>query len=305
MISVKKVLNNHNFHINNISYKNNSKILETDEGKFILKSKRTNKEQLFNYLKDRNFNNFLPLENNSNEPYELYRFINETTISPQDKAIDLKYILSMLHIKTTTYEEINLDQIKKIYEMTKNEISSLKNYYLDLQDYIETKVYMSPAEYLLIRHISKIHSALNYADNTLENWYKEKKVQKKERRVLLHRNLTLDHFLKEKTAYFINWDYSRKGLVIYDFLNFYKNEYQNLEMESLFELYQSKYRYTKDEKLLFLSLLAIPYKVDFKKTNYINTLEVRKLIIYVEKTNRFISKEYEKDQKAYQEKFEQ
>ena len=303
MNNIKEILERHNYHLKGISYRKNAKVLDTEEGKLIYKIKKKDKKDLFSYLKTKNFNNYLPIVNDYQEPFELYEYIKEKKYDNQDKAMDLIYTLSMLHIKTTTYENIDLDEVKRIYEDTMKEISYLNSYYLDLQDYIETKVYMSPAEYLLMRNISKIYFSLNHSANLLENWYQEKIKQKKERHVLLHQNLSLEHFLKEEEGYFISWDHSKKGPVIYDFLNFYKNEYLTLEMESLYELYQSKYQFSQNEKSLFFSLLLLPPKVQLNKTNYINTLEVRNLVIYIEKTNHFVSQEYEKYKKADEEKF--
>ena len=287
-----------NLSIKNISYFNHTKIIDTKEGKYAIKVKKKDKEELFNYLKSKNFNHCLLLENTTREPFEIYRFIKENHLSPQEKASSLVYVLSMLHIKTTTYQEINLDNVKKVYEETIEKLNYLNNYYYDLQDYIETKIYMSPAEYLLMRNISKIYSALNFSRNILEKWYEEEISNKKERQVLLHNNLTLDHFLNGEELYLINWDCAKRGLVIYEFLNFYQNEYLYLEMESLFDIYKSKYQYTHTEFLLFLSLISIPPKIEFTKTNYINTLEVKRLIIYLEKTNHFISKEYKENKKT-------
>lgn len=296
--NIRKILKENNLHLKQIGYKKNSKIVDTQEGKYILKTKKKDKEELYNYLQNRNFNNYLPLKNKYTDYYEMYPFIENKSTQEKDKAIDLIYTISMLHIKTTTYEDKNIDEIKEIYEQTQNEINDIKSYYLNIQDYIETKVYMSPAEYLLMRNISQIYAALNFSTRMLDLWYEEIKEKKSVRKTLLHNNLSLDHFFNEDNFYLVDWDNSKKGYVIYDFLNFYKNEYVNLEMNALFQLYQSKYKYTKDEKLLFLSLIAIPNKVKLNKTNYINTLEVRKLVTYLGKTNYFISKEYKKDQKT-------
>ena len=164
---------------------------------------------------------------------------------------------------------------------------------------------MSPAEQLLINNISKFYKALNYAEQKIDSWYFEKENQKQERVVQLHNNLELDHFLKEEQPYLINWDKSTRGIPIFDFLIFYKKEYQTLEMNSLFDLYQSKYSFYKDELLLFQSLISIPEKITFEKTNYINTLNTKKVIIYIDKTNDFLSKYNEKDESTNHKKFEQ
>lgn len=290
---------------NKISYKNRAKVVvEDDQTRYIYKIKKRDKSSLYQYLKSKDFLNFLPCEKTTNE-YEIYRYLNDEITSKDDKAIELIYTLSMLHIKTTTYQEIDIDEVKKLYEETKTKINYLRGYYFDLQDYIETKIYMSPAEYLLMKNISKFYKALNFAEQKLDSWYQEKSKQKNERLVQLHNNLTLDHFIKDKNPYLISWDNSKKGPVIFDFLNFYKNEYLNLEMISLFEIYQTKYRFSKEEFLLFESLLAIPDKITFTKTNYINTLEAKKKITYIEKTNEFLSKYNEKNQKSNNEELKQ
>lgn len=291
--------------IKSIRYLNSAKIIETEDENYVIKTRKRELESLFQYLNIKNFSNYLPLENSPTEPLEIYRYIEEDKINDSDKAIELVYIMSMLHIKTTTYENINLDNIKKIYEDILNKLNYLQMYYFELQDNIENREYMSPAEYLLIRNISKIYAAINFSKQTIEKWYQEKKTQKKERQVMLHNNLKLEHFLKKNNSYIINWNKARKGIVVYDFLNFYKNEYLTLEMESLFDIYKSKYQYTHTEQLLFYSLLAIPPKVELKTTNYLNTIEVRNLLTYLDKTNQLILKEYKENQKTNKEEFKQ
>lgn len=287
-----------------ISYRNKTKIIDTKDGKYTVKVKSNNNHTIYKYLDIHNFKNYLPQINRSEDPYEIYQYIDEKEIDKETKALDLMYILSLLHNKTTSYQEVNLDKTKEIYEDTMNKINYLMSYYYDLQDYIENKIYMAPAEYLLIRNINLVYTSLNNARHHIDKWYKLKLKQTKERQVLLHNNLSLGHFLEGENNYLINWKNAHQGNVIYDFINFYQNEYQNLEIQALYELYQSKYRYTADEKLLFYALIQLPWKITLKDTNYINTLRVRKLLDYLEKANSLILKEYEKDQKTHQEKLE-
>ena len=65
------------------------------------------------------------------------------------------HLTALLHSKTTYYKEINYDENKKLYESIKNKINYINNYYLDLINNIESKIYMSPYEYLIARNISK------------------------------------------------------------------------------------------------------------------------------------------------------
>ena len=304
MINIKKILNKYNIEPTNITYRGKAKIIDTEYTTYVVRLKQNNNQKIYKYLEDRNFNNFLPIYNSYEDPYEIYPFIVERQLEPKDKAQDLVYMLSLLHNKTTTYENVDLDEVKNIYETTIEKLDYLDQYYHDLQDNIESKVYMAPAEYLLIRNITSIYSAIYFSKEYIKKWHDEKTNQKTERRVFLHNNLYLHHFLLgEDNSYFINWENSKRGNVIYDFLSFYRNEYLNIEPKALFDIYQAKFLYTKDEKTLFFALLAFPWKIAFQKSNYINTIEVRNLIKYIDMTNDFISEKNEENQKAHQEKF--
>lgn len=282
---------------NKVEYISNSRIITLNEIKYMQKIKKSNKEDLFDYLNNKGFKNFLPYEM-LKDNYELYRYIEEKIIPKEDKAIELMNVLSSLHNATTTYQKVNINDVKELFETTKEKITYLRNYYLDLQDYIETKEFFSPAEQVLMNNISNVYKALNYSEYKLTKWYELKEKQTMERIVQLHNNISLEHFLKENDSYLINWDKSKKDYVIYDFINFYKNEFQNLEMHSLFSLYQKNYQYTEDERLLFESLLSIPDKITFTKTNYINTINARRIIDYIEMTSIFLSEDNKKDQES-------
>ena len=272
-----------------------NKILYRNNDKYFKKIKKRSKQELYDYLKQRNFINYLEPDEETSS-YELFRYI-EDTLPKEDKAIDLVYLLALLHNKTTTYEEVTEEKVKTIYEDTKDYIIKLKNYYYNLQDYIETKIYFSPAEYLLIRNISSIYEILNLSEKLLEEWLLLQQKEKTWKVALLHQNLKLSNLKEENNNYFfVNWDNYKKDLVIYDFINFYNNEYKELEMSSILELYQSKYPLSKTELKLLLSLLAIPPKLEFNKSNYENTVNTKYLIIYVEKTKDLILKYNKKEQ---------
>ena len=289
--------------IKSVFYKNKVKIITLNNGeKYALYTRKSNVLKTYNYLTSRGFNDFLhPIEFN-NSYYEIYPYI-EDNVSIEDKAKDLIYIMAMLHTKTTIYENLDKDRVKEIYEDISGKINYLDSYYHDLQDYIETKEFMSPAQYLLIRNISKIYASLYYCKDSLEEWYKLILTKQKQRKVFLHNNISLDHFLENKKAYLINWKRSKKDYVIYDFVSFYRNEYNNVEMIDLFDLYQSKYKYTKDEYILFSILIVLPYKIDFSNDVYLDTIKVRQLINFVLIGDKFLSEENKKYKTTHDNKF--
>lgn len=299
MIKEREFLKKYQIDPINICYKNNSKIITTEDGKYTIKVRRNNKD-IYNYLRSHAFNNFLSPLTTIDDPYEIYPYIESKSMSnSSDKAVSLVYHLSLLHTKTTVYEEINLDKIKALYEKTSLELNNLDDYYHDLHDYIENKVYMSPEEYLLIRNITLIYNAIIFSKENLKAWYDKKIAMKKERQVFLHRNPSLKNFIMTpEHHYFINWDNSSLGVPLYDLLTFFKNDYEELELKSLYNIYQSKYRFTEEEELLFFTLLSKPWKLEFTKNHYNNTLQVQKLLDYIVKGSTIASKEDQEDQET-------
>ncbi len=291
MNNIKKVIEKYNLYSHNYTFKNSVRILNTNQGRVVIKEKKKDKQKLYNYLLSRNFNHFLRSEKEG-EKYEFFPFIEEVSISDEQKALDLVVVLSILHIKTTFYKENNLDDIKQIFEDTNERIDYLYNYYHELQDAIETKVFMSPSEYLLMRNISKVYQALEFSKYTIRKWYDSIKLKKSSRYVLLHKNVSIDHFLMGKdTEDFISWDKAELGLVIYDFISFYKNDYLKFDMNKLYDVYQSKYHFTKEEELLFFSILAIPDKIDLNHSMMNGCMKIYEWVEYLERTGVFISKQ--------------
>lgn len=292
MNNLNNILDKYDLIIKKYIQKDKIKIIDTNRGKFILKEKQKDNNDLYNYLNNRQFNYYLDHEEIDN--YNIFPYIEQINIPKQEKGVDLVYILSILHNKTLYYQNIVLDDIKKQYEDFNNKIDDVNRYYFNLQDEIEQKIYYSPEQYLLIRNVSLIYSSLSFAKDKLKEWYEYKIKQKKERIVLLHNKPSIDHLLINDKKALISWDKSKRDIPIYDFLYFYKKNYDELEMNSLFDIYQSKFNYTKDEYLLFLVLIAIPEKVIFTGYHYNDTEKVYDMINYLNKTRNFILKENEK-----------
>lgn len=291
------------FNISKCSYIHGDKFIETPRGKFIITPKSNDKVKIFRYLEQRDFPFFLPMENSISDSYELYPYV-EDDILFEDKAIDLVHILSLLHIKTTSYQEVAMDSVKKMYEDISNKIEQLDAYYHKLHDDIEAHIYMAPDEYLLVRNISLLYENLFLSKRYLDDWYDLKKDSTRERVVLLHKQPCLSNFVDRKTPYFIHWDLSEKGYPISDFLYFFKQHYSILEMNSLFQIYQSKFQFTKDEMYLFFSLLLLDCEISFSSDHYKNTILVHESIFYSSKVNSFILKQNQKDQETNESKFD-
>ncbi len=296
MSDIKEVIEKCGLYSRAYQYKNNVRILDTKNGKVVIKKKKRDKNEIYNYLLSRGFNHFLLNERDYGD-YEIYPYINEINMSDDARAMDLVITLSILHIKTTFYKETLLDDIKRVYEEVIDRVDYLDKYYHELQDVIESRVFMSPSEYLLIRNISKVYMALYYARENIEVWYREVSKQKSSRYVMLHNNVSLEHFLVGcDSSSFISWDEAGFGFVIYDFLNFYKTEYMRFDMNKLYDVYQSRYKFTKTEELLFFILISIPEKITIDNS-FDGCVKVYEWVEYINKSHELISKQNIKYQK--------
>lgn len=301
MIRAGRTIDKYKLYAKRYDYQKNARILTLDNKQVVVKEKRKNKKELFNFLDSRDFPYALkPVNLMDDDPFEIYPYIESKVINCEEKAIDMMYILSLLHNKTSFYKEIVLDDIKALYEQTSERIEYLYYYYRDIQDIIEKKIYMAPDEYLLIRNITLVYIALDYAKKQIDNWYEAVKTKKSLRYALLHYKVETAHFIEGDSSYFISWDHAQKDVPIYDFLNFFQSEYQNLDMDSLFNIYKHKYPFTKDETSLFFCLISLPPKIELGKNTYNKYSEVYNFVTYLNKSREFISKQDESYQKTYE-----
>ncbi len=300
MNDFKKTLDKYNIRPYKYTYMNKACILHTNDSKYVIKSKkRCDKDKLYDYLLSRDFSFFLYPENDLEDDYEIYSYIKEVEIDEDEKAKDLMYIISDLHNRTTSYKNTNLDKIKEIYEDKNAQIEYLYNYYNDLEEVFMKHVYNSPAEYLLLRNIDKVYNTLNYSKFLLEEWYKIVSTNRKTRISLIHNHLSLDHFIDGKDSKLINFDYAEYNSPIYDFINFYKKHYQELDMDNLYQIYQHRFKYTKEEELLFFIELIIPNKLKFSDNNFNNCRLVYEFNKYLDVSREFILKQEEKYKGRY------
>ena len=157
---------------------------------------------------------------------------------------------------------------------------------------IESKVYMSPCEYLIARNISKIFSTLNFLKEEIRNWYEIVNKNKKQRLVVLHNNLELNHFIENETSYLISWDKSKIGMPIFDIYKLYMKHGLEFDFTELFKQYEKNYPLHEDERKLFFILILLPQKIEMKKSEYENTKEAGKIIDMIYKTHMFVSPYY-------------
>lgn len=247
---------------------------------------------VYDYLKSRDFKYYPKIIKNSNK-YQLTEYIEEISIPQEQKILDMIDLVSLLHNKTTYYKEIDIDEYKKIYEDISNNIEHLTNYYTDMITIIENNVYPSPSEQVLENNISLVLSSLNYAKDELDNWLKLIETKTKQRLVLLHNNLDLNHYIKADRPYFISWDKATIGIPIFDLYKLYKKYFNIFDFDIIFRRYESKYQMLEEEKKLLFILITLPNKIELNDTEYKNTIKISNMIESINKTNILLN-EYSK-----------
>lgn len=279
--------------INKITIKNSVKIVNDE----YVKKKKKNKDidNIYNYLLSRSFDYF-PRVVEEDDEYIYYEYIRDIEEPNEQKITDLVSLVSLLHNKTTFYKEVDIDNYKYIYESVSDKIEDTYNYYNRLMDNIESEVYMSPSNYLIARNISIIYSALKYAKETVDRWYKMNEDSRRMRVVMNHNNLGLDHYLKGDKPYLISFDRAKIDMPVFDLISLYKKHYLDIDFNDILKIYLSKYPFSDSEMMLFLAMISIPDKISNVNSQYKRVLVIRRIIDYVYKTSDLVAKYSIKEQ---------
>lgn len=298
MNEIRNLVSKYDFKVKKYYNRGKTRIIDTDKGKFVFKKKSTpTKEELYNYLSAKKFNNYIKPYNQLEDDYEIYPYVDDLIEDTDDKALDIIYLISMLHNKTTFYKNFPLDEKNKIYEEHIKQLDYLTSYYDNIRWIIEQQKYPSPSNYLLLRNISLIYISIDSARHFLKKWYKVVKDKKTKRVSRIHGNLALNHLIESDNIYLISWDKSKIDIPVLDFYEFYKNDYLNVNFIDLFSIYLSKYPLHEEEKYFLFFLMLTPEKLELNNSEIINTRYVYNLIDYLAKTNEFVSKHDSKQAK--------
>lgn len=293
----KKILDKNDLKVDKYTMKGKTMIVNTPLGQFALK--KGNLDNIYKYLLSRNFEYF-PKVIDSNEDSTIYEFVDDVKYDNDQRAFDLIHTIALLHSKTTYYKDVDIDEYKKIFEETMEKINYIYNYYMDVINIIESKIYMSPSEYLIARNISKIFSCIYFCKNELEQWYEIVKSEKRKRVVTLHNNLKLDNIIRNKSVYLIGWEYSKIDSPIYDFINFYNNYALYFDFRSLLNEYERIFPFKEEEKKLLSVLISIPSKIPNTEKEYNKVKNVRQLLDKIYKTEMLLTPKEKEETKSTQ-----
>ena len=241
--------------------KGKATILETTSGDFIIKEKKKDLNELYNYLISRGFDNFPKLIDSSRRDVNVFEYVESIRMPREQMCDDIIDLIASLHNKTSYFKEVSEDKFKSIYEDIKSNISYLKNYYDTLFLMGFSEVYMSPATYQLMRNFYKINAALDFCEKELDEWYELVKEESKIRVSVVHNNLSVEHYLRGNKEILISWDDYLIDTPIIDIVKLYKNEYLNMNFSEILERYFYKFPLLNYEQKLLFVLITLPTEI--------------------------------------------
>lgn len=288
MKQLHNFLKSHNFKPTRYQKKGKVYIVENNGEYYAIKKKNSYKNDIYRYLESRSFNYYPEVLNEDDDEFEVTRYITDIEMPEEQKIIDMVDLIALLHSKTSYYKEIEKDYFKKTYEDIKGNITHLEEYYSDMISVIEKEIYMGPSSYLFARNINIIFSSLYYAKEQLDNWYELVQTKEKARFVVLHNNLTLDHFIKEKNSYLTSWDNAKIDIPIFDLYKLYKNHALDFDFEYLLKEYEKKYPLLEEERDLLFILISLPNKLGWQDKEFDTCSYFTKEIDLLYKTQKLI-----------------
>jgi hypothetical protein len=100
--------------------------------------------------------------------------------------------------------------------------------------------------------------ALQFCKQEIESWHELIKEKRKQRFVILHNHLEIDHFIKNKNSYLISWDKAKEGLPIFDIYKLYKKHCLDFEFSEILKQYEKNYPLLTEERKLLFVLISLP-----------------------------------------------
>ena len=248
--------------IRSISYKKEGNVIyvNTNKGMFVVKKNNIDTHVL-EYLNNRGFKDYP--DTIFDKDYIISKYEEDSNIPKEQKMFDLINTIAVLHNKTSFYKEVSSYEYKTIYENIIKKLDNLYEYYNNYIGIIDSRVVYSPSEYLLSRNISSIFRSIENSKKHINGWYKKIENINKIRLSIIHNNIDLNHFIRNKKSYLISLDKTKIDMPIYDLYNLYNKYYLDYNFQELLNKYESIYKLKDYEKELLLVLINIPNKLVF------------------------------------------
>lgn len=276
------------FNPKKITISGKTKIVDTDNGRFVIKKKNKDIKSLYDYLNSRSFTSYADLEGELDDEY-VYKALSEPNTPLEQKSIDMAKTLASLHTKTAFFKDISEDKIKEIYENIISNITYLDNYYDTLYNNLEIKRVLLPSEQVLLEGRSKMKSLCKFLTNETETWYKLTSEKNKERVVYCHNNLSIEHYIDNR---FISWDNYTVDTPVLDLINLYHNDYGKYNFSNFLDKYMTIFELLPEEKHLLFLMISFPIDYTPGSDEMKNTINASKVFDYINETEKLIRPYY-------------
>lgn len=273
--------------MNRFTIKGKVKIIENDGKKIVIKEKKKDLKDLFEYLSSRGYEYFPNITNERNNSLE-YEYLEKENTFNDNIDEDMINMVSLLHYKTAYYKNVSQSKFKEIYNKLIDNIDYLKDKYSKKIELIDNEEYMSPSSYLFARNYTIIMSNLYYIEKELNKWYKLVKDKTKERVCVVHNNLKKDNFFRGKKNILTGWDNYLVDTPVLDIYKLYRSEYNNVDMEYLLKVYNENNKLNEEEIILFNILISMPLNTNEELNEYDKVKEIKSCLFYIYKTSNFI-----------------
>ena len=288
MIKLKEILEKNNIKAIKYQKSKDITIIYTKDMKYVVDENVPN-IKIIEFLLNRNFKG-IPKILDIRKNIMLREYLEDVDVPEETKMKDLISLVATMHLKTSFYKEIDEVKYKELYENIYNNLIYLNDYYKDLIDIIETKVFMSPSEYLLALNITLIFDSINYSKEKIKDWYEiiNNKDKNRMRVCVINNDLSLNHFYDEKEGYLTNWNKSRIDMPIFDLYKLYIRTGSEYDFIDLLKKYEKIYPLKNYELLLFYILISIPNKIEFNLNEFDMCNRIQKEIDKLIKSSNII-----------------
>ena len=270
----------------------NAHILESTSGHIVIKEKKRNMKELYNYLDSKGITNYPPLLDDSREGVNIYKYIDDISIPKEERALGLTRLIANLHSRTSYYKQVTEDDYKRIYDIVIDHINYL-DYFINYHyDECFKEVYPSPSSSCFLNNFYKIQSALRFSKDGLERWYLKVKDKTSERLCQIHHHVSLEHFFHSDKDYLLSWEESTKDSPVIDMVEFYKREWHSCDFKVLFKEYLNICSWSDEEKELFFICISLPNEFEWKGNEFNLVLKVEEFFDYIYKTEELIRPYY-------------
>lgn len=273
MNNYKYFVKKNNLEVLKVTIKDNKVIVDTPLDSFIIIKGDINK---YNYLLSRGFD-YIPRIIDYDDKYIMFDNLEAVNYDISEKLLDYIRVISLLHIKTSYYKEVNNLEYNFIYEELLSKINDTRNYYESLINGIESREYMSPVEYLIARNISLIFYIINISFDLLEKYYSIVKDKSNIRVVTLYNNDIANVVKTKDSIYLTDFNSSYIDSPIYDILFIYNNYYNYIDLDTILNTYTKVFKLSEEELLLIKILVLLPSKI--RLGNGVNDMIISKNMI--------------------------